>query len=210
MISYSSDSCFWLLLWRSAAACLIWWITILPGSPHHRSPTKELAESIKVGMAFEEVDKLTKGVPCTVFVSGDYCHYRYRGSDASLLDVYFANGRVNEPALFHVGMSRTEGLLETIGRVVSCPSKASPGPKKTKKGNEEREKGTKGKRGHSLNKATQVQDALGDLTTTVFDAAGNVTATIDAGGDRTTMGFDLDNRQTQRGEKDEKRGRSSK
>jgi RHS repeat-associated protein len=41
-----------------------------------------------------------------------------------------------------------------------------------------------------------VQDAAGNLSTTLYDKAGNATTTIDGRGDRTTYSFDADNRQT--------------
>ena len=47
------------------------------------------------------------------------------------------------------------------------------------------------------NRVTQTKDALGDLTTTLYDPAGNVTTSIDARGNRTTMSYDADNRVTQ-------------
>jgi YD repeat-containing protein len=48
-----------------------------------------------------------------------------------------------------------------------------------------------------LPSTTRVQDALGDLTTAVFDAAGNVSATVDARGNRTTYAYDARNMPTQ-------------
>jgi YD repeat-containing protein len=48
----------------------------------------------------------------------------------------------------------------------------------------------------SVGRQTQVQDALGNLTTTVYDGAGNVTSKLDALGNRTTYTFDTNNRQT--------------
>ena len=48
----------------------------------------------------------------------------------------------------------------------------------------------------SQNRQIQTQDALGHLTTTVYDSLGN-SATVDANGNRTTFSYDSQNRQIQ-------------